>query len=331
MTRRHGFFLIKLVVTALVVTVLLTSLDISQVTGLLGGTHIGPFLMAVALLAGSHMVVALVWRFLMDSVGVKVPVERSVRLYFAGLFLNNFFLGSVGGDSYRVFGVYRATGTGRATLAATLLERITGLVALSLLGTAAVLIQYDQLPPAYRLLLLAVTGSTAVVGLAVMLAPKLVEGLVRPFLRLTSGRLLERIEGVLEGMRRGARPGSIATALIVTIAAQGVRIWTHWWCAAALGIDVDPGDLFVAIPLVAVAAGLPISVGGLGVREGSGVLLLAPLGIAEPEAVAMEFLAYLVGVVTSLLGGFAFLLGREVSPSSVEGLETATRSGELPT
>jgi uncharacterized protein (TIRG00374 family) len=329
-SRRHALILGKLLITVLVIAFLLTKLDMGQVVKLLSGAHPGPFAMAVALLAGSHMVVALVWRFLLDSVGVKVPVERSVRLYFAGLFLNNFFLGSVGGDSYRVFGVYRTTGIGQATLAATLLERITGLVALCLLGTIAVLLEYNDLPGAYRLVLLALTGGSAVIGVAVMLTPGLVEGIARPFLKLAKGRLSERIEGVLEGMRRGGRPGPIALALLVTVSAQAVRIWTHWWCAAALGIDVDPGDLFVAIPVVAVAAGLPISVGGLGVREGSGVLLLAPLGIAEPAAVAMEFLAYLVGVVTSLLGGIAFLLGREVSPSQVEKMETATHSGEQP-
>ena len=111
--------------------------------------------------------------------------------------------------------------------------------------------------------------------------------------------------------------------LVVTLAAQGVRIWTHWWCARALGIGVEAADIYVAIPLVAVAAGLPISVGGLGVRDGSGVLLLAPLGIGNAEAVAMEFLAYLVGVATSLLGGLAFLLGTEERPSRAANVEAA--------
>lgn len=330
MPRRLGSFALKLAVTALVVAVLLDRLDMGQVVKLLRGVRLERFFMAVALLAGSHMAVALVWRFLMESVGVRMPVERTVRLYYAGLFLNNFFLGSVGGDSYRVFGVYRATGIGRATLAATLLERITGLVALCLLGTAAVLLRYGSLPETYRLVLLLLTGGGAAAGLAVLLAPGLVEGIARPFLRLARGRLRERLEGVVEAMRRGGRPLPIAIALTVTIAAQGVRIWTHWWAAYALGITVAPIDLFVAIPLVAIAAGLPISVGGLGVREGSGALLLAPLGIAEPQAVAMEFLAYLVGVVTSLFGGIAFLLGREMPPSQVEDFETATRSGEQP-
>jgi uncharacterized protein (TIRG00374 family) len=328
MTRRAALITSKVAVTILVVAVLIGRLDLGEVAGLLVGVRPGPLVMAVALLAGSHMVVALVWRYLLEGVGVATSMERAIRLYYAGLFLNNFFLGSVGGDSYRVYGLYREIGTGRAALAATLLERIVGLVALFLLGVAAIAFRYQTLPAAYRMLLLFLTGGGALLGLAIILTPGLVKTLAKPVLRLTGGRLRERIEGVLDAMRRGGRPGPIAVAVAVTLAAQGIRIWTHWWCASALGIQVAVADVFVAIPLVAVVAGLPISVGGLGVREGSGVLLLAPIGIAEPAAVAMEFLAYLVGVTTSLIGGFAFLLGREVPPSRVEDLNSATRSRE---
>jgi len=57
------------------------------------------------------------------------------------------------------------------------------------------------------------------------------------------------------------------------------------------------------------------------------VLLLAPFGIGKSEAFTIELLAYLVGVGTSLVGGFAFLFGREVRPSEVEPIEEEV--GEL--
>lgn len=315
--------LLKGAVTLLVVLFLFLRLDLRDVPRLLAGLRLPPFIMAVALLAGSHMVVALVWRYLLDRVGVGLRVERAVRLYYAGLFLNIFFPGSLGGDSYRVWSVYRETGEGRATLAATLVERLVGLASLCLLGAVAVALRFSELPSAYGPLLLLITTGGALLSLGVLVAPGLVSWLSRPLIFLTRGLLRERVEGVLDAMRRVGRPGPIAAALVVTLAAQGVRIWTHWWCARALGIGVEAADIYVAIPLVAVAAGLPISVGGLGVREGSGVLLLAPLGIGNAEAVAMEFLAYLVGVATSLLGGLAFLLGTEERPSRAANVEAA--------
>ncbi len=77
----------------------------------------------------------------------------------------------------------------------------------------------------------------------------------------------------------------------------------------------------MVVPLIATVAALPISIGGLGVREWAGVLLLAPFGIAEPEALSIEIMAYLIGVATSLVGGLIFLSGREVRPSEVESID----------
>jgi uncharacterized membrane protein YbhN (UPF0104 family) len=319
MMRRRGVtILVKVVVTAAVLGVLLTRLDPGEVAGLLAGVRLAPFLMAVGLLAASHAAVALAWRRMLQAAGVGVPVEHAVRLYFVGLFLNNFFLGSLGGDSYRVWGVHRVTAAGRRALAGTILERLAGVVTLLLLGAVAVLAYGPSLPSGYRLTLALMTGGGAAVGLLLMLAPGLFARLAMPLVKGSRGRLRERILGVTEALHQAGRPAVVAAVLLVVLAAQGVRIWTHWWCARALGIEVDPGTLFVAVPLIAVAAGLPISVGGLGVREGSGVLLLTPLGMARSEAVAMEFLAWVVGVITSLFGGLAFLTGRDPVPAQAD-------------
>lgn len=321
--RQRRFFLLKLVATVIILGFLLLNVDLGYSWELLRGATMLPVVMAIGLLAASHLAVALIWRRLLSSVDITVSIERITSLYFASLFLNNFFLGSVGGDSYRVYVVYRETGEGRSVLAATLLERLTGITALLLLGMIAVLFRFGDLPDPFRWFLLIFTGGGAIAGLTLILATGIVERLVGPIARRTSPKTRERLQGVFNAMRRGGSPGTIASVLVVALAAQAVRIWTHWWCAQALGITIAPGDLFVVVPLIATVAALPISIGGLGVREWAGVLLLAPFGIAEPAAVSIEFLAFLVGVATSLVGGLIFLSGREVRPSEVESIGSA--------
>jgi hypothetical protein len=63
------------------------------------------------------------------------------------------------------------------------------------------------------------------------------------------------------------------------------------------------------IPVVAIAQVLPLSVSGLGLREGALVLLLAPLGVASAQAVALGLLLYSMNLVVSLLGAPAFAVG----------------------
>lgn len=314
MLREHRGRILRAAVTLVILGLMAWRLDLRASWDLLREVRPGPVGMAIALLAASHALVALVWRFLLERTGLSLTAQRSIRLYYAGLFLNNFFLGSVGGDSYRVWGARQAAGTGRRALAATLVERIVGVVALLLVGMVAAFAAYRSLPGSFVALLLGLSGGGALAGLTVVFFPDTVRRLGAPVLRRLPEWFSERAAGVLDGMRSASGGGGLWVCLLILVAAQGTRIWTHWWCAQALGLDIQPGVLYVAIPLVAVAAGLPISIGGLGVREWTGVMLLAPQGVAHPEAVAIEFLAYLVGVATSLLGGLAFLFGREARP-----------------
>ncbi len=326
MTGQAKTRIVKIAVSLIIITVLAIELDLSESWHDLRGARLLPILMAIGLLAASHMVVALIWRTLLHRVGIPLGVERTVGLYIAGLVLNNFFLGSVGGDTYRVYAVYKESGAGRAALAATLLERLICVSALLMLGTLMVLVRFRDLPGAHRWILLAISGGGTCAALGLIFAPGVLERLIGPIARRATERFHDKLNGVVEAMRKVGGVKVVAALMLVAIAAQGVRIWTHWWCAQALGLDVGPGDLFVVIPIVAVAAGLPISIGGLGVREGIGALFLAPFGVLASEAVALEFLAYLVGVATSLLGGFTFLLGREISPSEVESFESSSLS-----
>ena len=211
MKRANRTFILKLVATVIILGFLLLKVDLGYIWDLLRNAKMLPAVMAIGLLAASHLAVALIWRRLLISVDISVGVERIASLYFASLFLNNFFLGSVGGDSYRVYVVYRETGDGRSVLAATLLERLTGITALLLLGLFAVFLRFGDLPDPFRWLLVIFTGGGTAGGLTLLLAPGIVERLMGPFIRRIPPRTRERLQGVIDGMRRGGRPGTIAS------------------------------------------------------------------------------------------------------------------------
>ncbi|MEO7555010.1 MAG: lysylphosphatidylglycerol synthase domain-containing protein, partial [Acidimicrobiales bacterium] len=59
----------------------------------------------------------------------------------------------------------------------------------------------------------------------------------------------------------------------------------------------------------AIAQVLPISISGLGVREGAFILFLHPLGVRDEQAIALGLLLYLLNLLVSLLGAPAFAVG----------------------
>ncbi|MEL7208424.1 MAG: hypothetical protein AAGK32_09375, partial [Actinomycetota bacterium] len=63
------------------------------------------------------------------------------------------------------------------------------------------------------------------------------------------------------------------------------------------------------LPAVLVLQVLPIGISGLCIREAALVLFLRPLGVDDPQAIALGLLLYLLNLVVSLVGAPAFAFG----------------------
>ena len=114
------------------------------------------------------------------------------------------------------------------------------------------------------------------------------------------------------GMDRLRRhPAAAINVLLVGFAYQLVLVLAALMAARAVGISVavGPTALLAFFPAVLIAQVLPISISGLGVREGAFVLFLTPLGVPTQQAIALGLLLYLLNVAVSLLGAPAFAVG----------------------
>jgi hypothetical protein len=77
----------------------------------------------------------------------------------------------------------------------------------------------------------------------------------------------------------------------------------------SLDLGIPLGDYFVIVPLVDLISVLPISISGIGVREGAYVGLLYLLGVRTPAGLAFGIMGFLVVTAASLLGGIIYLFG----------------------
>jgi hypothetical protein len=93
----------------------------------------------------------------------------------------------------------------------------------------------------------------------------------------------------------------------VALVVQVMRIGVHVLFARALGLRVDTAYFFLFVPLLAVIVSLPISLNGIGVREGAGMVLFGLVGLDKASAFALQFGTYLIAVGVSLIGGLVFL------------------------
>jgi uncharacterized membrane protein YbhN (UPF0104 family) len=98
-----------------------------------------------------------------------------------------------------------------------------------------------------------------------------------------------------------------------------------FFCLLRAFTDVDPHAALVTFPWIVTVGGLPLSVGGLGLREGAAAMLLARYAI--PSAVAVDA-ALLLHVFSGLLPAAAGALWLACSRAQI-GLSQAGRTATL--
>jgi hypothetical protein len=105
--------------------------------------------------------------------------------------------------------------------------------------------------------------------------------------------------------------------------------------ARSLSLGVGFDVLFFVAPLVALATLLPISVGGIGIREAGYALLLAPYGVSAGDAVALGLLQYGTFLVVAGLGGVILIAewgwGRGASRMSASAARALDTEYDFPT
>ena len=100
-----------------------------------------------------------------------------------------------------------------------------------------------------------------------------------------------------------------------------ISIGSLWCLAEALDLGISPAILAVVAPIVLITTLAPISVAGLGVREGTYVVLLAEVGVSSADATLLSLFSVVALAIASLPGGVAIALGqgsrfREMSPAA---------------
>lgn len=174
------------------------------------------------------------------------------------------------------------------------------------------LVIFDKVLDLLSFIILAIAGSMIVVGTdmtAVLLAILLVVSLALLSIRrvsrfcLKSARLSKiiRLKSLAEVMVT-LDAGKVAFYQLLAIVAALV---TTAQCFIILSSfqSVEFSTAFFTFPLIILTTAFPVTIGGLGVREGAAVLLLAQFGIPGATAFNTAFIAYLINsVIPSVIG-----------------------------
>lgn len=253
---------------------------------------------ALALYLAGQVLSAIKWRRLAAAVGFRASPPRFIVYYFIGMFFNAFGFGTVGGDVVRAF--YLAGQGGRRGLAlnTVVADRVSGLAVLLAIALGALVLFHDYDLPAWIYWGVIVLASALLGGWRLL--PR-----VLPVLLPRENRLRRLVEQDLAPYWNDDRllVDVGALSFLFHLSQIGVlMILTH-----ALGLGVPWSYCFILGPLVNIMAAIPVSLNGLGVREGGYVFFLAHIGIARESAIAFALSWFAVVMLAGVAGGVVYL------------------------
>ncbi len=251
-----------------------------------------PFFFGVFLYFMGQCACSVKWKLIAGSVKIERPLLSYVIFYLSGMFLNIFLPTSMGGDVGRAYFLTGKKGWQKG-FATVLAERYTGFVALSFFLAWGVYRGGGFLPPLARefflILPLAVVGGP----IFFLLGGK----------TLISKILPEKVE-VFDHLHRIFLKWKImCVALLISVLFYFFYIWMHRVVATALGISISFSTLTAIVTMTSIASMIPISLGGLGIREGSYFYFLSLLGVPKPMGVAFGIAVLAVTLFLSFTGG----------------------------
>lgn len=256
---------------------------------------------ALALLANTAC--AWRWRALVRWLRHEVPWPWAWVAYLRGVALNAVLPGAtVGGDVWRAWALQRTGLDWPHASASVVLDRLSGLWGLALLGggcaVAALLADAAALRGVQP-------GGTpgpwaAALGVAVVALAWLPRALLRGGVAPTGGR--HRWWGWWATLAQHEPARHWRQQLLASVGAQAVTVAALWAAGQAVGLSLAWWWLAPAAVPIFVAAALPVGMGGWGTREAASAAVLALLDVPPAQAVGMSLLFGAYALLQAPLG-----------------------------
>jgi len=267
-------------------------------------------------------ITAVRWKTLLDTQKAGLGARTLTVSVLIGFFFNNFLPTAIGGDVYRA---YDASKKGKITLGTSasviLVERFSGIVAAGAYAIAALFLGFTAI------------GNQSVIipviiffVISIILAFLIINPTILKFGRLFDRfRIFRKLKEKLSDVYRTLQSFkeykiALVKVLIYSFLLQFAVILNYYFAARALGIDLSLISFIFIVRVITVITMLPISIGGMGLRENSLVFIMVALGAANDKAALCSLLIFAMLIIVGIIGGITY----NIRPY----LKTGTKSKE---
>lgn len=253
-------------------------------------------------------ITAVRWKTLLQTQKINLNTRFLTSTVLIGFFFNNFLPSTIGGDVFRTYDVAKKTNTSMGTSASVIIvERFSGVISAVTYAVIALFLGFT-----------AIGGQSVIIPIVIFFVICLIVGF---FILNPSILRLERLVKKIKFLKKAKQKLSnvyntflsfkkykmaLTKTLIYSFLLQFAVILNYYLAAKALGINLGLTAFIFIVPVVATIAMIPISIGGIGLRENSLVYIMAALGANNEKAAICSLILFLMLIFIGIIGGIIY-------------------------
>lgn len=310
---------IKVVIAIVLLFILITRLDTKQMIYSLTQANISLLLLATVIFLARNIFAAIRWQLLLAIKGIKHSLILLTRYYLIGAFFSLFLPSAVGGDIVRAYYSTRESSNVIINITAVIVERIIGLIAILSFALGALVLST-------RLFNNEIINWVSLIGVMLLISTYVLFFIDLDFLQRYKLSKLKLVKGLLSYIvtiqQYKHQPRVLLSAFGISILYQLLAVLSYYISSLAIGETLGFNIFLIVFAITSVLSMVPVSLGGIGVREGSMTFLLIMVGVNKDSAGLISLIGLFFFLIQGVVGVIAFLSGPKIERDDIYKLHS---------
>lgn len=288
--------------------ILCFKIPLKDIKNVIISADIGWILVSFSLHSLGLLISAVRWKILITAQDDDASLLFLLKSYLVGSFFNNLLPTRIGGDAVRIWDGSKLSRSMLKSLAIVLVERLTGILILLLFALSAAAFRIETAKNSPVIWVALIMGGVGIALILFFFSPLTVS--ILHF--LPDKKILVKIKQKAISLRETVlsyrrKKKALARAMFWALLLQ-INVILHFFLIGkALKLSIGIVDYFIFIPLVLLIQLIPVTINGLGLREGAYLEIFSSYGIAGETAIAFSFIDLAFMLIVGIIGGIIYV------------------------
>ncbi|MEO0084614.1 MAG: lysylphosphatidylglycerol synthase transmembrane domain-containing protein [candidate division WOR-3 bacterium] len=260
------------------------------------------------------------WKILLDARKINFSMMYLTKVYFISWFFNNILPTSIGGDVVRIaYTVQSDNSSGKKTtspaFAAVFVDRFIGFIGLFFFALLAATVLFLTQKSQKQYLLLNFLGFVILMTILLAVFSDNVHRIFsKIFSKIKAFRLGEKFDRAYTEVKEYREVKlKLIVSFLLSLLVQLLSSFIWYFVGISISVKISLLYYCLFIPIIGILTMIPITVGGLGMRENMFVNIFNSVAnVSKEKATAISGLYLIINLLFALIGGVMFLFVKKL-------------------